>query len=97
MKSVRFVDQCYHPKINTAYDKNGQKSQCACFNEIVGSNKMKMKTKNSSYRYDINRPSARHGHNYTKHKKCRRMMMLIYIKQHQNNILNLIHEKVKQQ
>ena len=52
--------------------------------------------KNSSYRYGINRPRARHGHKYTKHKKCRRMLILICIKPHQNNILSLIHEEVKQ-
>lgn len=67
LKSIRFVDQCYHPKINTAYDKNGQKSQCACFNEIVGSNKMKMKTKNSSPRYV--RLWPRHVQKYTNNVK----------------------------
>ena len=37
---------------------------------------MKMKIKNRSRRYDINRPWARHGHKYTKNKKCLRMITL---------------------
>ena len=30
---------------------------------------MKMKMKNRSDRYDINRPRSRHGHKYNKYKK----------------------------
>ena len=30
---------------------------------------MKVKMKNRSHGYDINRPSPRHGHEYNKHKK----------------------------
>lgn len=37
-------------------------------------------------RYDINRPRARRGHKFTKHKRCCRMMMIVYIKQHLSNI-----------
>ena len=48
--------------------------------------KMKMKMKNKSHRYDINRPTSRHGHKYSKYKKCLGMMMLICIKQHLINI-----------
>ena len=33
---------------------------------------MKMKMKNRSHRYDINRPRARHGRKYTKYRKCLR-------------------------
>ena len=44
---------------------------------------MKMKMKNRSQKYDINRPTSRHGH---KCKKCLSMMMLICIKQHLRNI-----------
>ena len=43
---------------------------------------MKMKMKNKSYRYNINRPRARHGQNYTKYKKCITIIMVICIKQH---------------
>ena len=31
---------------------------------------MKMKMKKISYRYDIYRPRSRHGHEYSKNKKC---------------------------
>ena len=57
---------------------------------------MKMKIKNRSHRYDINNPRSRHGHKYSKNKKCFSMMMLICIKQHLSNIWGSIHEKVKQ-
>ena len=41
--------------------------------------------KNTSHRYDINRPRPRHGR-----------MMIICIKQHLSNIWSSIYEKVKQ-
>ena len=41
--------------------------------------KMKMKMKNISHRYDINRPRSRHGHKYSKYKKCLSIMMHKYI------------------
>ena len=34
-----------------------------------------MRTKNNSYKYDINRPGPRHGQKYSKYKKCLSMMM----------------------
>ena len=46
---------------------------------------MKMKMKNRLERYDINRPRSRHGHKYSKYKKCLNKMMLRFIsntKQH---------------
>ena len=48
--------------------------------------KMMMKMKNRSQRYDINRPWSRHGHRYSKYKKCLTMMMLTCIKQHLSHI-----------
>ena len=48
--------------------------------------KMRLKMKNRSHRYDINRPRLRHGHKYTKYKMCLRIMMVIYIEQHLRNI-----------
>ena len=48
-----------------------------------------MKMKNRLYRSDINRPTSRHEHKYSKYKKCLGMMMLICIKQHLSNILKL--------
>ena len=48
--------------------------------------KMMMKIQNRSQRYDINRPWSRHGHRYSKYKKCLTMMMLTCIKQHLSHI-----------
>ena len=57
---------------------------------------MRLKIKNRSQKYDINRPRSRYGHNYTKHKMCHSPMMIIYIKQHLSDIWSSIHDKVKQ-
>ena len=46
---------------------------------------MKMKMKNRSHRYDINRPWPRLGHKYTKYKEYISMMMLTSIKQQLSN------------
>ena len=43
------------------------------------------KYENRSHRYDINRPRFRHGHKYSKSKKCLSMAMLICIKQDLSN------------
>ena len=58
--------------------------------------KMKIKLKNASHRYDINRARPRYGHKYTKHKICLSVMMTICNKQQLSNIWSWIHEKVKQ-
>ena len=55
-----------------------------------------MKMKNRLHRYDINRPRSRHGHKYSKYKKCLSMAIRICIKQHLSNTWSSIHEKVKQ-
>ena len=47
---------------------------------------MKIKIKNTSHRYDINRPRPRHGHKGRRYKKRLSMMMLICIKQRISNI-----------
>ena len=46
---------------------------------------MKMEMKKRSHRYDINRPTSRHGHKYSKDKKCLSMIMLLCIKQRLSN------------
>ena len=35
-----------------------------------------MKMRKRSHRYDINKPSSRHGHKYSKYKKCLSITML---------------------
>ena len=57
---------------------------------------MRLKMKSRSHRYDINRPSPKHGHKHTKYKMCLNIMMVTCIKQHLTNIWSSIHEKVKQ-
>ena len=39
---------------------------------------MKIKMKNRSHRYDIDRPRSRHGHKYNKNK----FFMMLFIKYH---------------
>ena len=58
--------------------------------------KIRLKIKNRSQKYDINRRRSRNGHNYTKYKMCLSMMMIICIKQHLSNIGSSVREKVKQ-
>ena len=80
----------YCPKIKGHIQKNKQKNKCVCFHEIIIMiMKMELKKKNGSHRYDVNRPTSRDGHKYSKYKKCR-------IKQHLSDIWSSIHEKVKQ-
>ena len=42
--------------------------------------KMKIKMKNRSHRYDIHRHSSRHGHKYSKYRRCLTMIMVLCIK-----------------
>ena len=58
--------------------------------------KMRLKMKNRSHVYSINRYRPRHGQKYTKYKMCLRLMMIICIKQHLSNILSSVNEKAKQ-
>ena len=46
-------------------------------------------------RSDINRPKSRHGHKYSKDKKCL-SMILTCIKQYLSNIWSSVHAKFKQ-
>ena len=58
---------------------------------------MRLKMKNISHRYDINRPRPRHdGHKCAKYKMCFSIFVVLCIKQHQSNAWTSIHEKVKQ-
>ena len=44
--------------------------------------KTSLKMKNSSHRYDLNRPRPRHGHKYSEYKMFLSIMMVLCIKQH---------------
>ena len=48
--------------------------------------KMRLKNKNTSHRYDINRTRAKHGHKYAECKMYLRVMMVMCNKQHLTNI-----------
>ena len=73
-------------KNNRTYSENiSKRTSASVFIRLIII-KMKMKMKNRSHRYDINRPRSRHGHKYSKYKKCLNMMMLICIKQQLSNI-----------
>ena len=48
--------------------------------------KSKTKQKQTTRRHGISKPKSRHGHKYSKYKKCLNMMMLICIKQRLSNI-----------
>ena len=74
------------------------KNTRACFNKIIWLiiMKMRVKMKNRSHRYDINRARPRHGHEYTKYKFCLSTMVVMSNKQQLGNIWSWIHEKVKQ-
>ena len=48
--------------------------------------KMRLKRKNRSHRYDMNRPRLRYGHKYTKYKMFLIIVMAVCIKQHVSNI-----------
>ena len=93
LKIIHILHQRYHPKVIEHILKNKQKSKCVCVHEIIRLTIMKMKIKNRSHRYDINRPKPR----YSKYKKCLNMTLLICIMQHLSNIWSSIHEQVKQQ
>ena len=88
LKLIYILHPCYHPKIIGDILKNKQKSKHVFTHEITQLiiTNMKMKMKNRSHRYNINRPWSRHGHKFSKYKKCLSMMMLICIKKELSNI-----------
>ena len=76
------------PKNNTKYSKKCTKIKYVCLNEVIRlmAMKMRLKMKNRSHIYDINRTRLRHGHEYTKYKMCLSIIMVICIKQHLSKI-----------
>ena len=71
LKIIHILHPSYHPKIIGHVLKNKQKNICVCIHEIIRLiiKKMKMQKKNTSHRYQINRPRPRHGQKYSKYKK----------------------------
>ena len=56
----------------------------------------KIKKKNVSHWYVLNRPLSKHGLKYSRYKTCLSMIVLICNQQHLSNIWSSIHEKLKQ-
>ena len=85
-------------KNNKKYSNKCTNIRHVCLNEVIWlmTMKIRLKMKNRWHRYDINRPSPRHEHKYTKYKMCLSLMTVICIKQHLNNIWSSIYEKLKQ-
>ena len=98
LKIIHILHPHYQAKIIGRILQNKQKSNCVYIHEIIRLiiMTMKMKIKNRSHRYNINRPRSRHGQKYSKYKNCLIMMMLTCIKKHLSNIWGSIHEKIKQ-
>ena len=98
LKIIHILHPRYHPKIIGHILKNKQRNKCVCIHEIIQLiiMKMKMKMKNGSHRYDINRPGSKNRYKCSEYKKCLSMMMLICTKQHLSNIWSWVHAEVKQ-
>ena len=96
LKIIPFLHPRYHPKKTRDILKVYQKNKYVSFNELVWlmAMKMRLKMKNRSRLYNINRPRQRQGHKCTKYKKCLGIIMVICIKQHLSNIWRSIQETV---
>ena len=66
LKIICFLHQYYHQKIT----RDIKKKKCDCFNDamLVMAMELRLKTKNGSQRYKINKSRPRHGSKYTKYK-----------------------------
>ena len=84
LKIIPFFSTTLSPKNSRKCCKKYTKSKYVCLNEVIWlmSMKMRLKMKNRSLRYNINRPRLRHGNKYTKYKMCLSIIMVIWIKQH---------------
>ena len=83
LKTIHIVHQRYHPKEIWHILKNKQINKCVCIHEIIRLiiMKIKIKVKNRSLRYDVNRSKPR----YSKYKKCQYDAAYMYLatpKQH---------------
>ena len=57
----------FSSKNNRKHSLKCTKSKCVCLNEVI-EKKLRLKMKNKSYRWNINRPRPRDGHKNTKYK-----------------------------
>ena len=77
MKIIYFLYPRYCPKIIADIVKNVQKLSMFLQMRQLMTMKLRMKLKNGSHRYDIDRPRPRHGQRYTEYKMCLIIMMVI--------------------
>ena len=96
LKIIHILHPSYQPKIVGHILKNKQNNKYVCIYEIIRLIIMKMKMKNRSHRYNINRFRSTIWHKCSKYKKSLSMMMLTYIKQYLSNICSSHHERTKQ-
>ena len=82
LKNYSHSSSTLSTKDNRTYSKKKQKKKWVCILEIIWLSIVKT----GSHWHNINRPSSRHGHKYSKYEKCLSMMMLICIKPHISNI-----------
>ena len=77
-----FYKQHFCKQRQTAIGKKMHKY--VCLNEVIRlmAMKIRLKMKNRSHRYDINRHRSRYGHRYTKYKMWFSIMTALCIKQH---------------
>ena len=77
LKIIHIFYARYNPKIIAAHIlKSKPKNKRVFIQEIAQLIIMKIKVKNRSRRYDINRHRSRHEHKYSKYKKCLRIIIL---------------------
>ena len=76
---IHILHPRYPPKIIERTLKSKQKNKCVCIHKVIRLiiKKMEKEKKSRSHRCDLNRPRSRHGHKYSKYKKCFIMIMVI--------------------
>ena len=91
LKNYKVASSTLSSKDNRRYFKKCAKNVYVYLNEDkwLMVKKMRLKMKNRSSRYDINRPRHWHGHKYTKYKIILDIMIVTSIKQHPSYIWSL--------
>ena len=99
LRNYPFSSSTLSSKNDERYSETCAKNKYFCFHVcdyMIYDNEMRLKMKNRSHRYDINRPRLKQRHTYTIYKICLNMMMVICTKEHLSSFWSTIHKKVKQ-
>ena len=96
-ENILFSSSTLSSKNIRRYPKKCTKNKYVYLSEVVWlmTMKMRLKMKNRSHRYDMNRSWPKRSPKYTKNKMYL-IIIVIGIKQHLSNIWSSVHEKVKQ-